>query len=458
VDDAGSLEGLRAGLAAHGVSATAASTTDEALALLATEDFDAVVANLDLQGLDGPLLCERCALNHPDAVLIALSACFSVDDAVSAFRSGAHDLLTLPVETGDLVLALERGAKHRALREEVRRLRKVLAESRRFSEIVGESAPIKGVFDLIDRVADTDSTVLVTGETGTGKELIARALHDRSRRKLGPFVAVNCAAVPEPLLESELFGHERGAFTDAKAARPGLLVQANGGTLFLDEIAETSMSMQAKLLRALQERRVRPVGGDSEHGFDARIVAASNRALEDAVADGRFRQDLFYRLNVIHVRVPPLRVRGSDVLLIAQHFLEHYAARAGKNVVGLSSGVAKKLLAYSWPGNVRELQNCIERAVALTQFENLAVDDLPEKIQSYSRSHVIVAGDNTDELVPMEAVERRYILRVLEAAGGNKTLAAQILGLDRKTLSRKLDRYESGRSGSGVWQAPKTTS
>ncbi len=249
--------------------------------------------------------------------------------------------------------------------------------------------------------------------------------------------------MPEPLLESELFGHARGAFTDARAARPGLLLHANRGTLLLDEIGEMSLGMQAKLLRALQERTVRPVGGDDELPFDVRIVAATSRDLETSMADGEFREDLFYRLNVIQVVLPPLRARGGDVLLLAQHFLEHQAVLTNKKVVGLSSGVAEKLLAFPWPGNVRELQNCIERAVALTPYDRVSVEDLSEKIRCYTRSHVLVASDDPSELVPMEEVERRYVLRVLEAVSDNKTLAAQVLGFDRKTLYRKLERYHS---------------
>jgi two-component system response regulator HydG len=285
--------------------------------------------------------------------------------------------------------------------------------------------------------------VLITGETGTGKEVVARALHRRGRRRERPFVAVNCAAMPEPLLESELFGHARGAFTDARTARTGLFVQAHGGTLFLDEIADLPLGLQPKLLRALQERTVRPVGADAVVPFDVRLVTATNRDLESAVEERRFREDLYFRINVIHIELPPLRARGSDVLLLAQHYVDHYAARSGKRVTGLSPAAAERLLTYAWPGNVRELQNCVERAVALTQYERIAVDDLPEKIRSYRRSHVLVASDDPSELVPMEEVERRYVLRVIEAVGGNKTLAARILGFDRKTLYRKLERYDA---------------
>jgi DNA-binding NtrC family response regulator len=324
----------------------------------------------------------------------------------------------------------------------------VFAPAARFENLAGPSAAMRDVWSLLARVADSDASVLVTGESGTGKEVVARALHARGKRRAGPFVAVNCAAMPESLLESELFGHARGAFTDARAAHAGLFVQADGGTLFLDEIGEMPLGMQPKLLRALQERTVRPVGGTAEVPFDARIVAASNRDLETAVEERAFRSDLYYRIDVVHVELPPLRARGSDVLVLAQRFVDDFAARAGKEVAGLTVPAAEKLLAYTWPGNVRELMNCIERAVALTRYEQLTVDDLPPKIRDYRVSHVLVAANDPSELVPLEEVERRYVHRVLEAVGGNKTMAARILGLDRKTLYRKLDpRLRGGPDG-----------
>jgi DNA-binding NtrC family response regulator len=253
--------------------------------------------------------------------------------------------------------------------------------------------------------------------------------------------------VPEALLESELFGHARGAFTDARAARTGLLMQGSGGTLLLDEIGDMPLSLQPKLLRALQERTLRPVGGDEEVPFDVRVIATTNRDLRSLVEEQRFREDLYFRINVIHFELPPLRARGGDVLLLAQHFVDVHAARAGKRVTGIAPGAAEKLLAYSWPGNVRELQNCIERAIALTQHDRIVVEDLPETVRAYKRSHVLIATDDPSELVPLSEVERRYILRVLEAVGGNKTSAAQVLGVTRKTLYRKLDEYSSAGDG-----------
>jgi two-component system response regulator HydG len=282
---------------------------------------------------------------------------------------------------------------------------------------------------------------LIVGETGTGKELVARALHRASRRRDKPFVAVNCAAVPESLLESELFGHVKGAFTDAKAARKGLFVQADGGTLLLDELGTLPLTMQAKLLRALQERKVRPVGGDEEVAIDVRILAATNADLEEAAQQGSFREDLLYRINVVAIDLPPLRMRGNDVLLIAQHFLRQFSERSHKRVLGISSGAAMRLLAYPWPGNVRELQNCIERAVALTSYEQITAEDLPDKVRDHQQTRLVVFGDDPSEMLPLDQIERRYILQVLDAVGGNKKLAAEVLGLDRKTLYRKLERY-----------------
>jgi two-component system response regulator HydG len=441
-DDRDMCDFIAAGLGRRGFAVQWRTSADEAFALMQTEDFDVVISDLNLRGMSGIELCERIAANRPDIPVVVVTGFGSLETAVAAIRAGAYDFITKPFQTDVLRLTLERAIQHRALRAEVTRLRRAVAETQRFEGLVGASEPMRRLFDLLDRVAETDATALITGESGTGKELVARALHARSPRRSGPFVAINCAAMPEALLESELFGHARGAFTDAKAARTGLFLQANGGVLLLDEIGEMPMSLQPKLLRALQERKVRAVGADEEVPFDARIIAATNRDLETAVEERRFREDLFYRINVITVPLPPLRARGtSDLLLLAQHFIGHYAARFGKSVTGLSSGAAERLTSYGWPGNVRELQNCMERAVALTRFTEIVVEDLPEKIRSYRRDHVVVASDDPTELVTIEELERRYILRALEALGGNRTLTAQRLGLDRKTLYRKLRAY-----------------
>jgi two-component system, NtrC family, response regulator AtoC len=439
-DDRSMCEVLETELRRREFDVTSVTSPQEALARFEREDFGLVITDVNMADMSGVELCKQLVGRREDMPVIVVTAYANMETAVSAIRAGAYDFVTKPFDMDELALTIERALKHSALREEVKRLRKAVDGTQRFDDILGTSPAILKMCDLIGRVADTETTVLITGESGTGKELVAKALHAKSARKEGPFVAINCAAMPEPLLESELFGHTKGAFTDARSARPGLFVRASRGTLFLDEIGEMPAGMQAKLLRALQERTVRPVGGDQEQPFDARIIAATNRDLETEVEEKRFREDLFYRINVVRVHVPPLRARGSDILLLAQHFLERYAGQSRRPVVGMTSATADRLLNYPWPGNVRELQNCIERAVALAQFDHTGVDDLPEKIKDYKTARISIESNDPAELLPMEEVERRYLLKVLEAVGGNKTLAAQVLGFDRRTLYRKLER------------------
>jgi two-component system response regulator AtoC len=432
---------LVSGLGRRGFDVTARPAADEAFALLGEEDFDVVITDLQMKGMNGLELCERVTLNRPDVPVVVMTAFGSLETAIAAIRVGAYDFVTKPLELEPLCLALERAVRHRALQREVVRLRQAVREARHFEELIGTSAAMGRVYDLIERVGPVDATVLITGESGTGKEMVARAVHRRSKRRGGPFTAINCAAVPEALLESELFGHEKGAFTDARRERAGLFLEAQGGTLFLDEIGDLPLALQSKLLRALQERAVRPIGSDREVPFDARIVAATNRDLDSAVEEHRFREDLYYRINVVRLALPPLRARGGDILLLAQHFVDHFSRMFEKPITGLAPAAAEKLASYSWPGNVRELANCIEQAIALTRFTEITVEDLPEKVRAYSSAHVVVAASDPTELVPLETVEQRYILHVLEAVGGSRTLAAQALGLDRKTLYRKLKAY-----------------
>ena len=420
---------------------TVATTVSAAAALdlVAAEDFDVVLTDLKMAEMDGLNLCERILGTRPDMPVIVVTGEASMDSAIAALRAGAYDFITKPADPALLGLTVARAVQNRRLNQEVKRLRE--AAGARNADMVGESSAMRKVYDLIDRVAESDTSLLIHGETGTGKELIARAVHARSRRKNGPFVALNCAAVPAALLESELFGHAKGAFTDAKNKRIGLLLQANGGTLLLDEIGELPLEMQPKLLRALQERKVRPVGADSEVSYDARIITATNRDLEYEVFQKRFREDLFYRINVVKLDLPPLRDRGGDVLKLAQHFLGKFASN-GKEALTLSASAAEKLMAYNWPGNVRELENCMERAVALARFDHVTVEDLPEKIRAYKPNRFVVSADDPGEVVTLDEVERRYILRVLSIVGGNKVRASEMLGLDRRTLYRRLERYE----------------
>ncbi|MCA9103388.1 MAG: sigma-54-dependent Fis family transcriptional regulator [Planctomycetales bacterium] len=402
---------------------------------------DVVLTDLRMPGFDGIEFCRRIVENRPDVPVVVMTAFGSMETAVAAIRAGAYDFVTKPIEMDVLALTLDRAVRHRQLSDQVKVLSEEVARTERFEELLGATPAMQKLFDLIARVAELDSSVLITGESGTGKELVARSLHRRSPRGRAPFVAVNCAAFPDTLLESELFGHVKGAFTDARGDRKGLFVQAEGGTLFLDEIGEMPITMQPKLLRAIEERKIRPVGSEKETPFDVRIIAATNRDLETEVEEGRFREDLFFRINVIQIEVPPLRMRGNDTLLLAQHFVEHFAVKSGKPVRGISEAVAQKILGYAWPGNVRELRNVIERAVALTRFDELAVEDLPKKIRQDRGSHVVVGGDEAEQLVSLDEISRRYILHVLDSVAGNKTTAAKTLGIDRNTLYRRLKQY-----------------
>ncbi|MCY2988895.1 MAG: sigma-54 dependent transcriptional regulator [Planctomycetota bacterium] len=442
VDDERSLcELLHTDLRMRGFTSRWCLSADDAQRTLQEEEFDVVLTDVRMSGRSGLELCEQIAASRPDLPVIVMTAFGSLDTAVAAIRVGAYDFVTKPIELDLLALILDRAVQHRQLREKIKLLSAAVQRHKGFADMLGDSPAMRRLVDQLTRIADSETSVLITGESGTGKELVARAIHRQSRRGRGPFVAVNVAALPEMLLESELFGHVRGAFTDARTDRTGLILQAEGGTLLLDEIGELPLTMQAKLLRALEARQVRPVGGDHERPFNVRLLSATNRDLEAAVEEQRFREDLYFRIQVIQVDVPPLRARGTDVLLLAQHFVRQFAERSGKQVVGSSDRAAERLLAYAWPGNVRELRNVIERAVALTHYDQIVVEDLPEKIRDYRSSQVLIGSDNPTELVPLEEVERRYILHVLKAVGGSKTTAARILGLDRKTLYRKLKQY-----------------
>jgi DNA-binding NtrC family response regulator len=404
---------------------------------------DLVVTDVKMPDMDGlDMLAEIRAPaggdgNPPHVVVI--TAFGSIETAKRALKLGAHDYITKPFEIDDLLVAVEKALDERTLRKEVARLRKEVARPYRFENIIGKSAPMQDVFGLVRRLSGSSANVLITGESGTGKELVARALHFNSPRAKKPFVAVNCAAIPDTLLESELFGYKRGAFTDARNDRAGYFVEADGGTIFLDEIGDLPPQLQAKLLRVLQERELRPLGAARPEKVDVRVLSATNRDLAQRMSEGAFREDLFYRLNVIEVILPPLRDRAEDVLPLSEHFLVEAAARSGKRIANFTQAALKILLAYPWPGNVRELENVVERAVALAEGDQIGPDDLPSQVRE-RRSADVLAGALARGLTLAE-LEREYINRVLQAEGGNKTRAAQRLGLDRKTLYRKLEEY-----------------
>ena len=439
---------LKMSLEREGFIVTTCTSAEAALELVGSVDFDLVITDLSMPEMGGLELCERVLGTRPNVPVVVITGQGSLETAIGAMRVGAYDFITKPVDPKLLAVAASRACRHKGLADEVKRLRtEVQIDEVSIPTVVGASAAMRRVFTLVQRVADSEAGVLIHGETGTGKELVAKAIHDQGRRKEGPFVAINCAAVPASLIESELFGHERGAFTDAKVQRTGLFLQADGGTLFLDEIGELPLEVQPKLLRSLQERKVRPVDSNREISFDARVIAATNRVLEDEVYEKRFREDLYYRINVVKIDVPPLRERGGDVLHLARHFLGIYAERHGKHEIDVSPPAAEKLISYSWPGNVRELENCIDGAVALARGNRIEIDDLPEKVKNFRPERFVVSANQPEEIVTIDELERRYILRVLSLVGGNKSRAAQVLGFDRRTLYRKLERYQNGATG-----------
>jgi len=442
-DDQELRELLREVLARQGHTVTTAGDGSQALALLQSREVDTVLADLNMPGTGGLDLCTRLQDQVPGLPVVILTAFGSLDTAIAALRAGAYDFVTKPVDLDLLAHTVRRAVRHRQLEQTLHRLQDEVRRQRSTGALLGESPPMAEVRDLVSRIAGLDSSVLIRGESGTGKELVARALHEQSPRKGGPFVAINCAALPETLLESELFGHERGAFTDARNTRRGLFLEASGGTLLLDEVGELPLALQPKLLRVLEEHRIRPVGGNREIACDVRIIAATHRNLEEAIAAGTFRQDLYYRLNVLTIDLPPLRHRGNDLLFLAQRFVDEFAERFHKGVKGLTEPAAVRLLGHAWPGNVRELRNVIERAVALTRHERLTLEDLPEELRQGSKPSAPMAPPlPAGELVSLAEMERRYLQQVLDRVDGNRTLAAAILGIDRKTLYRKLQEND----------------
>ena len=435
VDDDPSLTRILAdGLTHRGFDVTVRHGVAEALAAIHDPGLQVIVSDLRMPAGGGLELCRGVQAARPDLPVVILTAFGTLESAIDVLRVGAFDLLVKPIDSDLLAHGIRRAIAHRTMGLELRRLRKRSTEASGDEDLIGRSPAMQEVRDLIGRVAPSTVSVLITGETGTGKEVVAKLIHRRSGRT-GPWVAVNCAAIPEALLESELFGHVRGAFTGATEHRQGLLVRAEGGTLFLDELSEMPLPLQAKLLRAIQERMVRPVGADREVALETRILAATNRDVEQAVADGQLREDLVFRLAVVTLELPPLRQRALDILDLAHHFVRAAAVEHDRNVTGLTPQAAERLLNYAWPGNVRELYNCVERAVVLARYETLTPEDLPDRIREHTGA---VPGLIDDEhILPLAEVERRYVRHVLEVTGGNKSVAARLLGIDRKTVLKR---------------------
>lgn len=406
---------------------------------VAKHQYDAVLMDVRMARMDGMEAFSRIHAMNPALPVVIMTAYSSVDAAVEAIKHGAYDYLTKPLDFDRLRLTLERAVDRKEV-EEKKQEKKTdpVVETAPSSSIIGSSAPMLELLEMISYVAPTEATVLITGESGTGKELVAAELHANSERHHGPFIRVNCAALAESLLESELFGHEKGAFTGADRERDGKFVQAEGGTLFLDEIGETSHAMQVKMLRVLQEQELQRVGGEKTIQTDARIIAATNRDLEEEVRKGNFREDLYYRLNVVTVHVPPLRERGDDIALLVQFFVEQFAAKNRRKVEGITPECLQLLSSYQWPGNVRELENAIERGVILMRGEHLTEKSLPLPIQKQKRE----SSGAVSQATSLQEVEKQQILKTLEETGGNKSEAARRLGITRKTLQNKLQKYE----------------
>jgi len=430
---------------------TAAGGRD-ALGLLERGAFDLLLTDQKMPGMDGLALLDRARTLQADLPVVLMTAYGSVSDAVAAMKRGAADYLTKPFEREELLLVLEKALKQRRLEEEVVALRGALRDRYRLGNIIGASPAMREVFSLIERIAGTDVPVLILGESGTGKELVARALHERSRRAPGPFVALNCAAVPDTLLESEFFGHERGAFTGAVRAHPGRFEQAAGGTLFLDEIGAMRIDLQAKLLRAIQEREIQRLGSTAATPVDARIVAATGENLEEAIRRKTFREDLFYRLNVVPLRLAPLRERPEDIPLLVSHFLEKAAARFGREAPAVSPEVMDRLQIHPWLGNVRELENCIERMVLLARGPRLVPEDLPPDLR---RGPEAADGSGAAFQLPpggvrLPEMERHLIAQALRRTRGSLAPAARLLGISYKTLQYRIRKFSLDRTDFGA--------
>lgn len=439
-DDVKMLELLEKVLLRKGYTVETTSKPKEALAKFELDGFDIVVTDINMPEINGLEILRQIKSISPDTIVIMITAFATVSSAVESMKLGAYDYIIKPFNMEEFVLIIQRAAEQISLKKEVEFLRREIQQRYSFGNIIGKSPQMQKVFQLIKQVANTNSNVIIYGKSGTGKELVARAIHYNSPRKDKPFIAVNCSAIPESLLESELFGHEKGAFTGAISSRKGLFEEANGGTIFLDEIGDMSLAMQAKLLRVLEEKEIRAVGSDKPKKVDVRVIAATHKDLEKAVKEGTFREDLFYRLNVIPIYLPELRERVEDIPLLVEYFLKKYNEEAGRNV-RISREALACMMKYSWPGNVRELENLIERLVVLSTGDEIRVEDLPDHIR-VCKAENLVAELTMGEKITLEELEKRYILKVLRETGWHKSNAAKILGIDRRTLYRKIEEYK----------------
>ncbi len=422
----------------EGYTVEAYQKGSDALAAVERSGAELLITDLVMNGMQGMEVLRTAQQRNPSLAVVMITAFGTIESAVEAMRLGAFYYLTKPFKGADLLFLVERALEEKHLRTEVQRLQQEVETHYHFDQIVGKSAAMQRVFDLLDRIKDSQVNVLLTGESGTGKDLIARTLHYHSSRKQAPFVPVNCAAIPEPLLESELFGYVRGAFTDARKDKKGLFVEAHGGTLFLDEVGELPLLLQTKLLRVIEDKEVRPLGATSREKVDARIIAATNRDLRRAIDERTFRQDLFYRLDVVEIPLPPLRERPEDLSLLIEHFIARSAQSSP--VRRLSAEALRILLNYPWPGNVRELENTIERALVLCRGEEITPVDLPARLTG-SKPQVASLQDALLRRRSLADIEREYILLALELTEGRKKEAADLLSIDRKTLYRKLEEY-----------------
>jgi two-component system response regulator HydG len=436
-DDVNMCELLSVILKDEGFSVTTSRDALKAIGILAKEEFDVILTDLKMGGMDGMDLLGEAKRAAPLTPVIIMTAFGTIETAIKAMKMGAYDYYLKSGQTDELLLTIKRSLEHRFLNKEIVRLRRRMESDYQFHHIIGVSPPMKKIYETIEMIRDASCNILITGESGTGKELVAKAIHYHSDRKEGPFIAVNCAAIPETLIESELFGYKKGAFTDAKSNKRGLIFEADEGTLFLDEITEMPLTLQAKLLRVIEEKEVRPLGDTVSYPVDIRIISTSNRDTKSFIQKGKFREDLYYRLKVIDIELPPLRERKEDIPSLIQHFLDKFNKEMKKKISGVSEDTIKALLDYSWPGNVRELENVIQRAVILSQHETLLPVDFPHLIIRQKRDGNIIEKA-VQERYSFNQLLREYIKKIMIETGGNKSKVSGILGIDRKTLYRKL--------------------